>query len=76
MHLILETPPNWWSNGFYVGYALGPHVAVGTVTLYDIPNFVDQISWHYVESNSGKRYHAGGINSHWLREMFEKHAKS
>lgn len=76
MRLVLDTPPNWLTTGFYIGYALGPHVEAGNITLYDIPNFKDQISWHYVESNNGTRYRVGGVNSKWLREMFKAHAQS
>jgi hypothetical protein len=69
MKLVLQTPPDHRGLGFFVGYALGPNLEA---SLFEIPNFREQISWHYPDM-TGKRYPVGGLR--WQKDMFKQYER-
>ncbi len=74
--MMLRDKPDHWTDDIHCGQVLGPMIAAGTITAYELPNFHHQISWHYREINDNKAYtHKGGPDTGWMKMMYDKYGR-
>lgn len=73
--VLINAPQNHFSMGMYAGQALGPHIEKGEITSMHLPNFINNISWHYRTQQIRHSIIGFGYpqESNWMKEMYEKY---
>lgn len=73
MEVIAAQPPSpedpsSWAEDLWVAQRLGPHIQAGEMTGYNIPNFVRNMSWHFIK----RPYHGYEPYNGWQEKLYKE----
>jgi len=69
-NLVLREPPNYQYTDQHIAQHLGPFIERGEATAYRIPNFRNNVAWHFRDQN-GDGYQSHGAG--WMKRMYQEH---
>jgi hypothetical protein len=71
--LVLREPPNYQYTDQHIAQALGPYVESGLITAGRLPEFRNNIAWHFRDQN-GTGYQTHGTG--WMKKMYQEHGQN
>lgn len=67
--IILDTKPDHWYYGVYIGQALGPKIQLGEIKAANLPDFWNKTAWHFrFLTGNGYQTHGSG----WMQKMYKE----
>lgn len=67
---VANSFPHVWAEDMWVGQVLGPMIPCGDIKAFNIPDFENEISWHYPSKILG--WDRKEMQP-WLRQMYKDH---
>lgn len=69
---VLAEPPNYQYTDQHIAQSLGPYIEQNEITAGRLPEFKNNIVWHFRDQNgTGYQTHGAG----WMKRMYEEHGQ-